>query len=268
MKNRRELGIKFHRDENSGIATIVVYDETDAMYLTSAGIEFSTYTYATIDLYIPVSGYEAFEKDFVYWITLTPEHVYTITIKKSGFTNPLSGGSKINISGYLQTEEFVDSTISGILKTYNSLYPGDLYIYSLISDSTTAVSLEKTQSFTVSGSPQSVFSLSGTNRASKFLSVSLDGGVTYLPPFDISFTWGSNSPYYNDETIDLNGYLSVLFNENIGIGETILIKYIPAVDSFLVEQSIQQPHSTDNSYTDLKAETRFLDYAFEVIPEV
>ena len=274
MKNRKEYGIKFRRDESSGIAAVVVYDKTDGQYLTEYGIKQNTYVETLIDLYCPISGYTSAEKDCIYWITLEEGHLYDIFAKRSGTKNAASGDYFLNIVSFLSVEKMVDTQISGTLTTYHSAYETDKYIYDLglytypLIDSSIAQnssSLSKDQSFSVS-TATSIFSLAGSNRAAKFVSISRDNGVTWLLPYSVELVWGSNAPYYNDETIDLDGYFSVNFSDPVDSGETVIVRYIPDVDNLWLEHSFGQPSSSDGSYIDLRVNDRFLDYALEIIP--
>jgi len=275
MKNRREYGIKFRMSATSGIAAIIVYDKTSEQYVLPNGDLQPDYTEHTVDLYLPSSGYTDSEKDIVYWIYLEEGHNYDVLVKRTGLTNAPLGGTDLNIVCYLSSEKFIDSEISGTLTTYHTEYETDKYIYEFssytypLTDSSIsqlAATLAKTQPFTVSGSPQSLFSLVGANRASKFMEVSINNGITWLKPYDVSFVWGSNAPYYSDEKISIDGYFSINFSEPIDIGETVVIKYIPFVDRCFLEHTIGQPFSLDQSYHDLRAQTRFLDYVLEIIP--
>ena len=276
MKNRREYGIKFRMDALSGIAAIVVYDKTDGQYVLSTGVKQTNYAEHTIDLYLPSLGYADVEKDIVYWISLEDSHEYDIAVRRTGLTSAPTGDANLNIVYLFSVEKFVDSEIAGILTTYHTEYPTDKYLYDFgtftypLTDSSIrqqAESLSKTQEFVVEGTAQSLFSLAGSNRASKFMSISINNGITWLEPYDISFVWGSNAPYYNDETISIDGYFSVLFSEAVNIGETVIIDYIPFTDRCYLEHTIKQPISVDGSYSDLRAQTRFMDYALEIIPK-
>lgn len=276
MKNRREYGIKFRMSYTSGIATIVVYDATDQEYVLSDGTKQQTYAERTVDLYLDSGFYEDNEKDFVYWITLEEEHTYTITVGRSGSTSAPGGETDLNIVSFLETEKLVDSEVSGLLTTYHTDDPSHQFVYEFtlytypLTDSSVAQqsdSLAKEQSFIVGSGGQSLFSLEDTNRAAKFIAVSIDNGESWLEPHEISFVWGSNAPYYTNETISIDGYFSILFSDAVVEGETVIIKFIPLVDRCRIDHTLIQPKALDASYSDLRAQTTFMNYVLEIIPE-
>ncbi len=108
------------------------------------------------------------------------------------------------------------------------------------------------------------FALYGKHHASELIAVSLDGS-TWMYPDDLRYTWGSNSPDYNNEEIDASGYLGIAFLDEIAVGTTVYIKYMPMVQKFKVVTRLEQPGSGDGSFVDRMKDVRLLDHAVELV---
>lgn len=248
-------GINFRKDDDSGIAQVVITNDTESTTLYSGVVDLYTIDFdATNNVY----------EDFVLWSNeLQEEDTYTIDVRHRGDHNPNAVGSDYHI----QIDSLIDKvnlsySINSTLTTWDSDYPSDTHTYTLVKDD--VIDLEKQQSFSADG-VDTEFTLSGSNRASEFLFISKDNGVTWLYPHDVSLTWGNNSPDYDNDTIGSDGYFTAKFESAPASGNTIIIRYKPLIDKFKINTTINQPTDGSN-YTDLRTPIRILDHSLEMIP--
>jgi len=125
----------------------------------------------------------------------------------------------------------------------------------------TKTEVTKYQTFLADGARTS-FQLSDENTASDFHSFSDDGGATWKSIYDLSITWGSNDPDYNDEQIDINGFFAIKFFSAPISGSTVIIKYYPAANRARLYTIFNL--AQDDTFIDYKTPSRLMQYALEL----
>jgi len=250
------IAVNLRRHDDAAIAKITVTDET-----TSTGLV----TDDLVDLYhADFDDTNGEYEEFLYQVALPDlTHTYSITVEHSGSHNPSCAGSDYTVEygSPFRTDKLTSATVQTTLTTWHTSYTFDVATYTLTPNVVT--SLAKTQAFNGDGITK-VFTLPSSYHASSFDSYSDDGGTTWKYPTSIDIDWGSNSPAYDNETIDSSGNFSINFFTAPATGTgNIIIKYIPMVNKYKIRREIQLPY--DGSYIDSRAEVRLLNDALELI---
>lgn len=258
MRNIKFSGIKFRKDDESGIAKINIIDVTTS---TEVIVD------ALVDLYTADQDYTIGKyESFVYWATLDPaDHDYIVIVEHSGTHNPSAGGSyHIQVDAYLITEELIDGKAEVVVTAEHSDHIGTTFEYTMSPDVNT--SSYKQATFNGDGILDS-FVLSSNNRASNPYKFSIDGGTTWLYPNSYQLTWGSilTSTGYINELMDSDGYFGVTFDTPPIVGvNNVIIEYIPKVNKYTVTTTLKQPND-GSTFKDLRQNIRLLDHGVEAI---
>lgn len=260
MKNLTELGVKFLGGNSLGIANILVLNLTTGMYVKADGTETATLTYRTFDTYCS-SNYSSVELTLMYWITLDPACEYDITVAGSGTKNASSSGYTISLLGYVEKEAWVDAHVHTTLRFWHTEYPAVVYDFTAISG--TPLDIVKTETIAADGFTN-MFTLSTSYHAYEFTRMYVDG--EWLKSYDTNFTWGSNSPYYNDETMDsVNKGFTVYFVDT-PVAQDIILEFKPYVNTYKIFKTYKLPEdSLDSSIVATATNIRELSYAVEVV---
>jgi hypothetical protein len=252
-------GIQFRRHDDAGIAQISVYNTTKSEYVLED---------ALVDLYMAEHDDTNGEYElFTYWITLPyPDDLYTVEAIHSGSHNASCAGTdySVEIEQYLLIEELTSAEIQTVLTIWDEDNSLDTYTYTLTAS--TVVDTAQTTSANGDGS-EDTFGVGATNsHAAEFLEFSIDGGTTWKTIYspDI-YSWGSNLPDYDDETIDTDGHFWVVFVTPPATGTSnVKLKWKPKATTGKIVRTIKQPTDGINYY-DLVSPVRLLDDAIEMI---
>lgn len=255
----KNIGIIFAKDNDSGIAEIIITDVTVYKEEYRAKVDLTQKDRAA-------SSYD-YEK-YVYWYSAEqPTHEYTVTVRHAGSynqtaTGPVGPEYHLQVLGFLVETDLVNTAKADVyVMSWHTDYPSTVYYYLL--DKENATSFERTQNFLADGA-QEIFILSGDNRAKEFIGASTTNGAIWLSPNDISFSYGSNVPAFDDSKIGADGYFGIKFDSAPAEGSIIGIKYRPLVNRFKVRTLISQPNDGGNIFDDT-APTRLLSHALEII---
>jgi len=241
-------GIFFEKGLDCGRAKLNITDET-----TSTGL----ITDQIIDLFESETSY------FIYWITLDPTHTYTVRIDHNGDAHPSAVTDYyIKLKEYILIESLDDSEIITSIILQHTDFIDVVRNYFLVPNST--IDLEEIQAFDGDGAEHN-FILDGDNHAVEPIEFSNDGGSTWLPHTSTQLSWGSNSPDYDDETVNSStGYFGVRFVSPPDSGQgNVQIKYVPTYNKYSITTLLLQP--TKDNYTDYRKNVRLLDHAIELI---
>ena len=274
MKNLREVGLKFLGSTTiggtlgtTGIALITVLNNTTGKYIDANGTSFTSitstgYVARTFDTWVSTNCTQT-EAVLMYWISLVAGDTYTISVSGSGTKNIYSSGYNISYLGTYDKEPWVDGHVVTTLRFWHTSYPTCYYDF-ITSTGGTTFEIEKIETF-VSNGLTNTFTLDSNYHAYEFTRVSLNG--VWLNPYDTSITWGSNNPNYDDETMDsiYKGF-TVKFLEIPAIGSTIIVEYVPLVNTYYVTKQMVLPTSASNSsIVDTKVNLRELSYGVEIV---
>jgi hypothetical protein len=257
---REKAGVVFVPNDNGGGAKVTVTDETTSQVL-------SDWDGVSIDLWYDEdataggAGTWTDESVFVCWINLSDiSHTYTVKVEHSGTDN---GGPNdyLAISHYLLVKSLNDATVGATLLTRHEDHSTPVLEYELTPGGNDLV---KSAAFN-GDSSTTTFSLSGDQRAVEPVEISKDGGTTWLTPNSYQLTWGSNSPDYDNEQDDSNGYFAVKFTTAPDTGtDNVIIRYRPKADTYYVRTKINLPG--DNAdYVESTKVVRLQDHAVEII---
>jgi hypothetical protein len=245
------VGINFIKDDDSGGAKITVTDNTASSVLPDwNGVE--------IDLFYAEASVD---DEYVCWITLPDTtHTYTVKVEHSGLNN--SGANDwMRIKKFFTGEILNNASVESTLLTSHSDHGGESQSYALTEGQ--SLSLEKFQDFS-SGAGQTEFTLSTTNRAYEFLALSLDNGITWLFPDSVQFVWGSNSPNFDDNIIDSDGYFTVKFFSGLSASDPVRILFVPKANKYAITEKLKQAND-GGSFISFGESVKELDFAIELI---
>lgn len=253
------IAVNLRRHDDAGIAKITVTDETDVIDLV---------TNELVDLYhADFDDTNDEYEDFLYQVALPDlTHTYSITVEHSGDHNVSAAGPDYTVeySDPYRTDKLNTGLSEGTITLWHTSYPSDTYTFDLVNNTVTELSY--ISKFNGNGSTTE-FTLPSTIHASDFLEFSIDSGSTWDFSTDTSIYWGSNAPDYDDETIDSSGNFTVKFLSPPTTGSNnVQIKINLMTNKYKINHVLKQP--TDGiSYTDHRAEIRFLDYSLELIKD-
>lgn len=245
------IGIKFRRNEEAPIARIVINEK-------EAG---NTVLDTEIDLYIPNDVDLAYES-FIFWYKVPkPELQYEVVIRNSGLGEALSGGY-LQVDGYFIQEDILPANPSTAMLIIWRDGTDNIHMFNNI-NLAEKTEITKMQSFTANGAT-TIFTLSGQNMASAIHSFSVDGGLTWKSPYDLSIVFGSNPPNFDDEQTGDDGYPSIRFFIPPPEGSVVQIRYIPKANKARLLMAFNLAQSADGAYVDSKTPSRMLDYSLEL----
>lgn len=261
------LGLIFHKDDDSCIAKINVWDRITGDYI---------YQDKLVDLFVKdkdasaaIPQYEV----FILWVTLSYEDAdrYDWTVENSGTYNTAAVGPNyaLNFNGYVIQEELVKANTSQkvilVDKDRFIEYPFEFdgtiaeYTYEVLKETTKKLYVP---TFIGADGVTKVFQIGGeTLKCAKFSRFSLDGGITWKYPYDLSINWGSNSSY-DDEVIS-DGIFWIEFIDPPAAGIVIQVDTLPIFDVIRVEIVLNQPSSEDGGYVDYNTPFCLQEYAAE-----
>lgn len=262
----RYLGLTFYKDDDSGIAKINVTDTvTGAKLLDDKLVDlFQKDQDATYGYY----------EEFILWVTLPYDNAdrYQWTVEHSGSNNASAVGPNyaINFMGYTLTQNLIKAhTVPKVVlvdKVNTVEYPFEFqgtiaeYTYELLKEETKKLYI--TTQFLGDGESTS-FKVGNENLINyNFIRFSIDRGTTWKYPWDLSITWGSNSPDYDDELINSSGEFWVNFLEAPAENTSIYLESIPVFDTVRVEMTLNQP-SDEEGYIDYNTPFAVQEYAIE-----
>lgn len=262
MQNRREYCVYFQRSTDSGIAKITVYNETLDKYVAADGSLSDVEVSRLCDLYVP-SSYGLLERPLIYRVTLEGSYLYTITVEHSGTHNAsASSPYYVTVLKYFNVVSWVDGRIFSKMLAWHSDHNE---VKDFLFSSGSIRPIEDSQKFDGDGSNRT-FVLSGTNRADVPLEFSRDGGATWLAPTSSLLTWGQNSPDYDDEAVDANGRIGVVFDFAPDIGtENVIIRYRCKVNKYRIQEIVYQPTDETGTIKDLNNQVVQHDYSVEFL---
>jgi len=90
-----------------------------------------------------------------------------------------------------------------------------------------------------------------------------DPDVTWYSIGSVDLSWGTNSPNYDNETVDSNGYLTVKFDTAPDPGYAY-IKYTPKANKYKIITKLKHP-GDGATFKELHKNVRLLDHAIEVV---
>lgn len=243
------IGIKLEKNTDCGIASVTCTDTTTSTI---------TIDDDRVDLYASELEY------FVYWINCTNEdHTYNITVSTTNpiSKNPSSTDYLINIIDVF-TQTSIESKAEAIINLWHTTWSSVVYEIEVINNIITSA-LQRNY-FSGNGSNK-LFALGGNNHSLKPYAFSRDGGSTWMYSNSYQLTWGSNSPNYNDEIVDSNGYFGVVFDTAPDVGDNnIIIEWVPLVNTCKVVTTLKQPND-GSTFIDNKQNVRLLDHVVELI---
>lgn len=257
-------GIKFRMNDETYVANITIIDTT-----TSSDVirdkQFDTF-YKAADY---TTG--AYVIGTFWWKLPYDDHEYEILVSNGGavagrttYGNYPSQAGEILIEGYLMNSPLNPGTIYSVLSLWHTDFPLDI-INVNIESYDLRQSLLQTASFD-GDAVETEFAISGTKHARQFYRWSIDGGTTWYYPSDADITWGSNSPDFDDETIDEDGYFTVKFLDAPPVGtNNVKIQWYPMLNRGKIVKTMKFPND-GASYVDVRGELRLLDYSIEFIP--
>jgi len=240
----RYLGLIFYKDDDSGIAKINVTDNVTGLKLITDKLVdlFQKDQDATFGKY----------EEFILWVTLpynTPDR-YSWIVEHSGSNNAGAVGPNyaINFMGYVIEEELIKANTTPrviLVDKVNTLeYPFEFagtiaeYSYELIKEETKKLYISTRY---VGDGETMVFKVGSDSLiADRFIRFSVDGGITWKYPYDLSMSWGSNEGY-DDEIINAAGEYWLEFVLPPAVGSQIIIDSIPVFDTVRVEIILNQP---------------------------
>jgi len=245
----RYLGLIFFKDDDSGIAKINVTDNVTGLKLLDNKL---------VDLFQkdqdadPGGKYE----EFILWVTLPLDDAnrYAWTVAHNGTHNAAAVGPNydINFMGYTVEQPLIKAhTVPQVVLVdrVNALeYPFESgitikeYSYALIKEQTKKLYLSTihyadgiTNSYKVGSDELIVYS---------FSRFSVDDGVTWKYPYDLSIIWGSSAGS-TDESISSAGIFYVEFVDILPTNTKIIFDVLPVFDTVRVEMTLNQPSDTD-----------------------
>ena len=235
---------------------------------THTGLTFSFYeclhNNKTVDLYTLDFDYTSTYTTHVMWYTIPNltenlrvyvEHNATHNTACAGATFP------VQIEGFVYNNPITDAVITTTLTTWDSTYPTHTYVYTLAQN--VVATLDKIEYFNGTGVITD-FTLAVTNHAHEFTMFTIDGGTSWKYPTDALISWGSNSPDYDNDTINATGNMTIKFITAPITGvNNVGIKFLPMVTHYNLTRTMGQPYTT--SYIDYQHEVRLLDDALELI---
>jgi hypothetical protein len=267
LKNIREFGIKFLAIKDSlspyngisGIANITVFNITTGKYIGSDGLSYNDVKTRTFDTYVS-TNYSTAETSLMYWISLVDGDEYDISVSGSGTKNPASGGYDISILGYYEKEPWVDGKVNNTLRFWHTDFSSNYYDFIPVAN--TPLEIVKTYTFTADGLTNT-FTLPSNLHAHEFTRVQV--GSVWLDSYNNNLTWGSNSPNYDDETMDsiYKGF-TVNFLETPPVGN-ITVEFKPLINRYKIMKTMVLPTSRDTVTINTSATIRELDYSIEVV---
>ena len=121
--------------------------------------------------------------------------------------------------------------------------------------------------FTADGGPKNVLVwATDFGSGTVAIEISPDNGTTWYYPSDLYIDWGSNSPDYNNEIADSNGYFGVKFDVAPETGtNNVHVVWTPKANKYKVLTTLIQPND-GNDYIELRKNVRLLDHAIELLP--
>lgn len=249
VRNASKIGIGFNFDDDCGIAYVSVYNETTST-LEIDQEQIDTYT-TTATL-----------KKKKVWFDLNSDNEYKITVGHYGSHNT-SSSSPYTVSIYELSliKSMNDGSTDCVLKVWDSSDVTNIKEYNLTNGD--YIDIIDQQEFD-GDDLITEFTLSGKNIAYEPLAFSVDSGSTWYYPDSYMLTWGTNSPNYDDQIVDSNGYFTVKFVEAPVTGtNNVIIKYIPKIDHYKLETILKHPYI--NNIKDIRKIVRCLDQSIELI---
>lgn len=254
----RYLGIVFNRHDEAYKAKITIID-------TTANEDVIRDVY--VDLYLVGVAHDSeLDEKYTWWFKVDHEdHTYDIYVANGGAG---LAGAGAGVYGSVEVVEFLDYVTLDPARPSASLlllWQNDRPHIHMFSDiaMNSKTELLKSQSFVADGTLTS-FTLSDENTAASFHSFSTDGGVTWKTPYDLSIVWGSNSPDYDNEQIDEEGFFSVRFFTPPAGGDVIIIRFHPVANRARVYTIFNLARNSNDSFIDMKTPSRVLDYSLEL----
>lgn len=232
---------------------------------TASGVSLNFYNVIIsddlVDLYYGVAS--ATDK-FSYYVFLEASKTYTIRVDHSGAHNTNSSTNyPIRIEKFL-LQKTIESEVSTKIFTWHS-DDREEYYYDLTPNEST--SSEKITYFNGDNSTTEFDLQDGDPKAKAYVptAFSKDGGTTWLLPYSLALTWGSNSPNYDNETVDSDGNFIVKFDEAPTTGtNNVVIKWTPKVNKYRIETTLIQPND-GNEFVDFNKVIELLDHGVELI---
>ncbi len=248
-------GLHFIKDDDSGGSKITVEDTTDAVTLTDWNGVLINHFHAEVGI----------DDDYTCWITLPdPTHTYKITVEHGGQNNAGGNDYLYFVEGFL-IEQLTDANAQVDLELWHSDHPATIQSYTDLTSGVSGVT-DKTQTDTANGI-DTEFTLSGNNRAAAIVAFGQKATaapeITWFSPDSPDLTWGTNSPNYDDETFDANGFTTVKWDTAPPAGNTY-IKYTPKANLAKVRSTLVHPND-GSTFIDKRDALRLLDYALELI---
>ncbi len=251
--NKQYSGIHFQKTIDSGMAKVSVYNTTREEFVIEEEL---------VDLY---TSSENDPEDFVFWTKLPySDDDYEVTVTHSGIHNPLASSPySLNIVKYLIVESINDACLETVLTIFDD-ENNDNYTYTLEDDTRKELNIIK--SFNGNGTITEFAIEESTKHAFEFIEFSINEGVTWFYPDDTQITWGSNSPDYNNETIDGDGHFTIKFIVAPDVGvSNVQIKYKPIFNKGILSTKLIQAVDDIGTYKDSSSAIRVLDYGLEFI---
>lgn len=258
----RVMGIRLGRDNDSGVISLSLNDITLGVYVFQDKI---------IDLYTSQADAALGQiEEFILWTHLEHEdHDYEIYAEHAAQSpNPAATGPNYNIIvlGVVDQYPLESGDVSYKFKFRHTEHGNIFEKNSTIENVTDIIEY---QSIAADGSNRE-FMMSGNNRVFALnrigVGTSLETAIWY-ELYATGFSWGYNSPNYDNQEISSEGYTGVKFDFAPAVG-FVFFEYYPRFNRVVVESKIHQPYDLSDGYVDRLHTVRGLDYNVEFIGKV
>lgn len=196
------------------------------------------------------------------WISLDPTHTYTLKIEHSG-TDYAGVNDLIMFSDPLLLKNMTSASLKKELILSHTSHAG--YSKEIVLESDGSGDIELTDNIGTGDGVENQFAFSGTTRVGDIVQIghgTSESTATWYYTYDLEVTFGSNSPDFNDEILDSDGYGTVTFSSPPPNADNIYLKYNPKADRFQIRHTMNHP--SDSTNVDVKKNIRLLDYGLEL----
>lgn len=251
------VGVNFAIDDDSGIAELSIYNDSESMYVASGVV---------VDLYD--SNYDASLGEagsYTWYRKVSPaDDTYTVNVVHTGTHNPNAVGPNYNVqvNHYVSQELLTPPKATVTAFMTNSNYPTVNQSYILSDGEHTE--LVESNSFNGDDITE-VFHVGSNLPVNSIKRITKDGGTNWLWPSSYLLSYGSNSPDYDDMLISSSGTVEVNFVDPpvTGVGN-VIAEFYPEYDGCKLKTVMTAP-TDEADYTDYRTPYRLLDHGIEFI---
>lgn len=260
MADYKYIGVVLRKDDDSGIASITVRDNT-----TATDIIYDE----RLDLFQKDRDATFTKYELLTWVQkVSPaDHSYSITVTHTGTHHPSAVGPSytLQIEGFFTQNLLNEADPTPIAGFWNEIDTVNSYMeYSLTDGEKTSLLL--TQTFD-GDDIEDTFVLSGNRWAYTPYRFSVDGGSNWWWPGAYQLSWGQNATDYDDSTVDaITRKFGVVFADPPASGTgNVVIEYIPWFTKYKVKHTLKHPND-GLGFKDITATYRLLDFGVDLIP--